>query len=96
MFLKDEVMTLVDLICVEKSSFFGALSTTLTFDGKNKVWEDIAGKLSEQHGQMRTKDEVSKNGIISSVSINLASLTNLHQQRGLEEVQQMLSLTNSS
>ena len=59
-FSKDEVMTLVDLICVEKSSLFGALSTTLTFDDKNKVWEDIAGKFSEQHGQMRTKDDVSK------------------------------------
>ena len=37
-------------MCVEKSSLFGFLSTTLIFDDKNKVWEDIAGKLSEQHG----------------------------------------------
>ena len=41
-------MTLVDLICVEKSSLFGALSITLTFDDRIK------------HGQMRTKDDVSK------------------------------------
>ena len=60
-FSKDEVMTLVDLICVEKSSLFGALSIILTFYDKNKVWEDIARKLSEQHGQMRTKDDVSRN-----------------------------------
>ena len=41
-------MTLVDLIFVEKSSLFGALSITLTFDDRIK------------HGQMRTKDDVSK------------------------------------
>ena len=75
-------MTLVDLICIVKSSLFCALSTTLTFDDKNKVWEDIEGKFSEHHEQMRTKDDVSKNGVISSASINLALLTNLHRQRG--------------
>ena len=61
-FSSDEVMTLVDLICVEKSSLFGALSTTLTFDDKNKVWEDIAGKLSgaEYYFQLQFGGEITE------------------------------------
>ena len=59
-FSLEEVMTLVDLMEANKSSLFGALSSSLTMDDKNKVWQDIARKLSEQHGQMRTRDDVSK------------------------------------
>ena len=59
-FSQDEVMALVDLLDVNRSRLFGALSATLTMDEKNKVWQDIARKLSEQHGQMRTRYDVSK------------------------------------
>ena len=59
-FSQDEIMSLVDLLDANKSSLFGAFSATLTMDEKNKVWQDIARKLSEQHGQMRTRDDVSK------------------------------------
>ena len=40
-FSKDEIMISVYSIFAEKSILFGALRTTLTFDDKNKVREDI-------------------------------------------------------
>ena len=59
-FSDDEIMTLVDLVEENKSKVFGALSSTLTADDKNKIWEEIAGKISDRHGSTRTRDEISK------------------------------------
>ena len=53
-------MALVDLPDANNSSLFGAFSATLTMDEKNKVWQDIERKLTEHHGQMRTRNDVSK------------------------------------
>ncbi|KAI6661888.1 T-SNARE domain-containing protein 1 [Oopsacas minuta] len=53
-------MSLVDLIHDQKSKLFGALTSTLTLDDKNKIWEEISGRLSELHGNVRTRDDVMK------------------------------------
>ena len=72
-FSQDEIMTLVDLLDADKSSLFGALSSTLTMDDKNKVREDISRKMYEQHGHVRTRDDVSKKWY--NILSKLASLT---------------------
>ena len=59
-FSQDEIKTMVDLIEENKASLFGALSSKLTFDDKNQIWEKIAGQISEMHGNIRTKDDISK------------------------------------
>ncbi|KAI6656034.1 hypothetical protein LOD99_1768 [Oopsacas minuta] len=59
-FTQEEIMSLVDLIHDQKSKLFGALTSTLTFDDKNKIWEEISGRLSELHGNVRTRDDVMK------------------------------------
>ena len=43
-------MSLVDFIHDQKSKLFGALTSTLTIDDKNKIWEEVSGKLFELHG----------------------------------------------
>ncbi|KAI6661488.1 Myb-related transcription factor, partner of profilin-like [Oopsacas minuta] len=48
------------LIHDQKSELFGALTSTLTFDDKNKIWEEISGRLSELHGNVRTRDDIMK------------------------------------
>ena len=53
-------MSLVDLIHDQKSKLFGALTSILTFDDKNKIWEEISGRLSELHGNVRTRDDIMK------------------------------------
>ena len=59
-FTQEEIMSLVDLIHDQKSKLFGALTSTLTFDDKNKIWEEISGRLSELHGNVRTRDDIMK------------------------------------
>ncbi|KAI6661447.1 hypothetical protein LOD99_13319 [Oopsacas minuta] len=59
-FTQEEIMSLVDLIHEQKSKLFGALTSTLTFDDKNKIWEEISGRLSELHWNVRTRDYVMK------------------------------------
>ena len=46
-FTREEIMSLVDLIHDQKSKLFGALTSTLTADDKNKIWEEISGRLSD-------------------------------------------------
>ncbi|KAI6650801.1 Myb-related transcription factor, partner of profilin-like [Oopsacas minuta] len=58
--IQEEVMSLVDLIHDQKSKLFGALTSTLTFDDKNKIWEEISGRLFELDGNVRTRDDVTK------------------------------------
>ena len=41
-FSSDEISSLVDLVLENKSKLFGALSCSLTIDGNNNVWADIA------------------------------------------------------
>ncbi|KAI6646870.1 hypothetical protein LOD99_9139 [Oopsacas minuta] len=53
-------MSLVNPIHDQKSKLFGALTSTLTIDDKNKIWEEISGRLSELHGNVRTRDDVMK------------------------------------
>ncbi|KAI6650079.1 Myb-related transcription factor, partner of profilin-like [Oopsacas minuta] len=53
-------MSLVDLIHDQKSKLFGALTSTLTFDDKNKIWEEISGRLSELHGNVKPRDVMKK------------------------------------
>ena len=38
---------LVDLVLENKSKLFGALSSSLSYDEKNKIWEDIAKEISQ-------------------------------------------------
>ncbi|KAI6648305.1 Myb-related transcription factor, partner of profilin-like [Oopsacas minuta] len=59
-FTQDEIMSLVDLIHDQKWKLFGALTSTMTFDDKNKIWEEISERLSELHGNVRTRDDVMK------------------------------------
>ena len=56
-FSDDEIMTMVGIIEENKSKILGALSSTLTADDKNKIWEENAGQISERHGNTRTRDE---------------------------------------
>ena len=39
---------------------FGSLSASFTFEEKNKVWDDLASRLSALHGTVRNKDDVIK------------------------------------
>ena len=48
-FSEDEIMTLIDIVGENKAKIFGALSSTLTADDKNKVWEEVACQISERH-----------------------------------------------
>ena len=59
-FSDDEIMTLIDIVGENKAKIFGALSSTLTADDKNKVWEEVACQISERHGTTRTRDDISK------------------------------------
>ena len=58
-FSSDEITQLVDLVLENKSKLFGALSSSLSYDEKNKIWEDIAKEIS-QNGTFRNKEDVSK------------------------------------
>ncbi|KAI6653061.1 hypothetical protein LOD99_3897 [Oopsacas minuta] len=58
--IQEEVMSLVDLIDDQKPKLFGALTSTLNFDDKNKIWGEISGRLSELHANIRTRDDVMK------------------------------------
>ena len=46
-FYSDEITQLVDLVLENKSKLFGALSSSLSYDEKNKIWEDIAKEKSQ-------------------------------------------------
>ena len=46
-FSSDEITQLVDLVLENKSKLFGALSSSLSYDEKNKIWEDIAKEISQ-------------------------------------------------
>ena len=59
-FSQDEIITLVDLLEINKSTLFGALRANITMDAKNEAWKEIAVELSELHGHARSRDEVSK------------------------------------
>ena len=59
-FSDSEITNLVDLVLENKPKLFGAFSSTLTFDEKNKIWEQIANTISQEHGRIRTKDDVFK------------------------------------
>ena len=59
-FSYSEITTLVDLVLENKSKLFGAFSSTLIFDEKNSIWEQIANAFSQEHGAIRTKDDVSQ------------------------------------
>ena len=59
-FSAEEIALLVDLVQENKPSLFGALSPSLTSEEKVNIWEDIAQKLSQANGTVRTKDDVSK------------------------------------
>ena len=41
-FSSNEITQIVDLVLENKSKLFGALSSSLSYDEKNKIWEDIA------------------------------------------------------
>ena len=59
-FTLEETNSLVDLVQENRSKLFGSLSASLTFEEKTRVWEEIASKLSQLHGGLRTKDEITK------------------------------------
>ena len=56
----EKTNSLVDLVQGNRSKLFGSLSACITFEEKTRVWEEIASKLSQLHGVLRTKDEVTK------------------------------------
>ena len=57
---QEEIMSLVGLIHDQKSKLFGALTSTLTANDENKIWEEISGRLSDLHGNVRARDEIMK------------------------------------
>ena len=59
-FSSDEISMLVDFVHENKSQLFGSLSSSLAYEDKNHVWEDIAKEISEPHGTLRNKEDVSK------------------------------------
>ena len=59
-FTLEEITSLVDLIQENKSKLFGSFSASLTFEEKARVWEEIAFKLSQLHGGLRSKDDITK------------------------------------
>ena len=38
----------------------GRSTSTLTIHYKNKIWEEISGRLSELYGNVRTRDDIMK------------------------------------
>ena len=48
------------MVLENKPKLFGAFSSTLTFDEKNSIWEQIANSISQEHGTLRTREDVSK------------------------------------
>ena len=56
----EEINCLVDLVQEKKSQLFGSLSASFTFEEKNKVWDDLASRLSALHGTVRNRDDVIK------------------------------------
>ena len=56
----EEINCLVDLVKEKKSQLFGSLSASFTFEEKNKVWDDLASRLSALHGTVRNRDDVIK------------------------------------
>ena len=60
-FSSDEISKLVEFVYENKSQLFGSLSSSLSYDDKNRMWEDIAIEISEEHGTFRNKEDVSKN-----------------------------------
>ena len=48
------------LVLENKAKLFGALSSTLTFEEKNAIWESIAATISRDYGNIRNKDDVFK------------------------------------
>ena len=59
-FSSDEIAMIVDLVHENKSKLFGSLSSSLSYDDKNHVWETIAREISEAHGTFRNKGDVTK------------------------------------
>ena len=59
-FSNSEITTQVDLVLENKPKLFGAFSSTLTFGEKNKIWEQIASTISQEHGTILTKGDVFK------------------------------------
>ena len=59
-FSSDEISMFVDFVHQNKSQLFGLLSSSLTYNDKNRVWKDIAKEFSEAHGTFRNKEDVSK------------------------------------
>ena len=59
-YTSDEISMLVDLVQENKSKLFGSLSSSLSYDDKNHVWENISIEISEAHGTFRSKEDVSK------------------------------------
>ena len=59
-FCPEEITAIVDLVQENKSKPFGGFSASLTFEEKNKIWEDIANALNETYEITRTKEDVSK------------------------------------
>ena len=51
---------LVDIVQENKSKLFGSLSSSLSYDDKNHVWENISKEISEAHGTFWSKEDVSK------------------------------------
>ena len=51
---------LVDIVQENKSKLFGSLSSSLSDDDKNHVWENISKEISEAHGTFWSKEDVSK------------------------------------
>ena len=50
----------VDFVHENKSQLFGSLSSSLSYDDKNRVWEDIEKEILEAHGTFRNKEDVFK------------------------------------
>ena len=59
-FTREEIMSRVDLIHDQKSKLFGSLTSTLTNDDESRIREEISGRLSELHGNVRTRDDIMK------------------------------------
>ena len=59
-FSSDEISMLVDFVHENKSKLFSSLSSSLSYDDKNRVWEDIAKEISEAHGTFKNKEDISK------------------------------------
>ncbi|KAI6659650.1 hypothetical protein LOD99_14573 [Oopsacas minuta] len=57
-------MSHVDLIHDQKSKLFGAVTSIQTFVERTKSGKKISGRLSELHGNVRTRDDIMKNTII--------------------------------